>query len=76
MEGSKSIYGLKSEVVKSKLKSVTLDSFVLSLLPNPHHYSADVKHEKAEFRDIRSYLFVCVLDCLKNIAGFCIPVSS
>ena len=75
MEGSQSIYGLKAESVDARIKSATLDSLILGMLPPLGYSYIEVKEksELSEVEDARSYLLLEVLNSLKNNAGFHIP---
>ncbi len=75
VEESKSLYGLKSEIVDSRIKSDTLDSLILDMLPPLGHEYMEVKEsrEVCDEQDVCFYLLLEILNSLRNNAGFHIP---
>ena len=67
VDGDSSLYGLKSE---------TLDSLLLSLLPPYGHKYQDTPPQEPVGDDVRVYLLQELLRSLRHSAGFAVPVVS
>lgn len=66
VEGSKSLYGMKTE---------TLDSLILDMLPSLGHTYTELKESSGvdDTQNASTYLVMKILDSLRSNAGFHIP---